>query len=65
MDQKERADKEDQKPLPSKASHVKRQTRRYTSENVKFTPKLNETQTKSLSSRGKKQRQQSKLPPRG
>ncbi len=64
MDNKENTENETPK-ASTKGHHVHRQPERYTGENVRAPRKLNESQTKALSSGGKKQRQKSKLAPRG
>ena len=47
----------------TRTSRGNKQARRYTSENEKVTPKLNETEAGPRRSRGKKQRRQFKLAP--
>jgi hypothetical protein len=53
------------KGMSARESRENPLSRRHTAENVKESGKLNESQTKPMSSRGKKQRQKSKLAPRG
>jgi hypothetical protein len=62
MAEKEYVKTDDQETAP-KASHVKKQERRYTGETKKVTPKLNEPESGTRRSRGKKQRRQFKLAP--
>jgi hypothetical protein len=64
MDNKEGILNEHPKVSP-KGSFVNVQSRRYAGANVLTSSKLNDSQTRPLSSRGKKQRQKSKLAPRG
>jgi len=62
MSEKESVKTSDQETA-SQASHAKKQERRYTRENKKVPPKLNEPESGPRRSRGKKQRRQFKLAP--
>lgn len=62
MSEKESIKTNEQETKPQ-TSHVKKQNRRYTSENKKVTAKINEPETGPRRSRGKKQRRQYKLAP--
>jgi hypothetical protein len=55
----------EKKKNTAKESRENQKSTRHVTENIKESGKLNELQTKPLSSRGKKQRQKSKLAPRG
>jgi hypothetical protein len=62
MSEKESMKTDERETIP-KATSVKKQPKRYITENKKETAKLNESETGPRRSRGKKQRRQFKLAP--